>query len=108
MWGFSTGVGGQVMVMGKGGVIRGMLGRYSVESVLRQVGYLKFWWLVWPLVKEEASAGAEGHGARQLSVEFEELRERGSSRVLCLSRVLVAFLASGGAEGFPPDLWAGI
>lgn len=39
------------MVMGKGGVNRGMLGRYSVESVLRQVGYLKFWWLVWPLVK---------------------------------------------------------
>lgn len=38
------------MVMWKGGVIRGMLGRYSVESVLRQVSHLKFWWLVWPLV----------------------------------------------------------
>lgn len=88
------------MVMSKGGVIGGMLGRYSVESVLRQVGYLKLWWLVWPLVKQEASAGAEGHGVGQSGIGWAGIRERGSSKVLCLPRVLVVLLASGGAEGF--------
>lgn len=62
--------------MGKGGVIGGTLGRYSVESVLRQVDYLKLWWLVWSLVKQEASTGAEGHGAGQLGIGWAGI-ERG-------------------------------
>lgn len=31
-----------------------------METVLRHVGYLQFLWLVWPLVKQEASVGAGG------------------------------------------------
>lgn len=64
------------MVMGKGRVIGKTLGRYSVESVLRQVDYLKLWWTVWPLAKQEAFTGAEKHGAGQLGIGWAGI-ERG-------------------------------